>query len=346
MISNSKLNYSVRVVSVFVVVSVFAGLLAGCGSPLMKCEYRQGDVQKIRYSSSTENRIWVEKSDTKRQQTGQNMVRNEMVMTREVESVAPDGSAIMKVTFEEVNIEFESNVGKRSKKGTYRSTIENTTTSQPGEPALAGNSYKIRIAPDTTVLEIMGLDALRKKLGVSVDDELRVAKLLSEKNIRQSHECDFVRYAPKSAFSAKRYEKNVRLPSGMIKAKALKKIYTIDESAGAESIPADKRNLIAVELSGEPLYVLPKDVEESESPQGVFPSMIKEMSDMQELNVSGIGFFDSATGTVLKSQENIECILSLAESKVTKRFKGKSGKESPNEMLTSVTIKRSYSIID
>jgi len=90
-------------------------------------------------------------------------------------------------------------------------------------------------------------------------------------------------------------------------------------------------------------------VEEPESPQGVFPTMIKEMSDMQELKVSGTSFFDSATGTVLNSQENIECLLSLAENKVTKKFKGDSAKETANadnEMFTSVTIKREYSVVD
>jgi len=343
MVSNSKLHRSLRLVSVFIVASVIAVLQAGCGSALMSCKYREGDVQKIRYSSSTENRIWVEKADGQRQQTGQNMSRNEMVMSRQVESVASDGSAVMKVTFEQVEIEFESNVGERSKQGAYKSTIEKTTTNNPGEPALAGTSYKIRIAPDTTVLEIMGLEQLRKELGVSENDELRVARLLSEENIRLSHECDFVRYAPRSGGSGGSYEKDVKLPSGMIKAKALKKIYT-----PAKDVPADKSNLIAMELSGQPLYVLPKGVEEPESPQGVFPSMIKEMSDMQELKVSGTSFFDSATGTVLKSQEDIECLLSLAESKVTKKFKGdaKDTGTADNEMFTSVTIKRDYSVID
>jgi len=205
MVSNSKLYRSLKVVSVFIIASVVAGMQAGCGSSAsMSCKYQQGDIQKIRYAGSTENRIWVEKADGQRQQTGQNMSRNEMIVSRQVESVASDGSAIMKVTFEQVEIAFESNVGKKSKQGAYKSTAESTTSSNPGEPALAGTSYKIRIAPDTTVLEIIGLDQLRKDLGISGNDELRVARLLSEENIRLCHECDFAKGCGRTGITAGR----------------------------------------------------------------------------------------------------------------------------------------------
>ena len=75
--------------------------LAGCAeSQLLRCKYTVGKVERVRYYREFIYRSWVEMPGKGSTKSGMRKTVEELIVRREVESVEPDGSAVIKVTFE------------------------------------------------------------------------------------------------------------------------------------------------------------------------------------------------------------------------------------------------------
>lgn len=325
---------------VAVVLMGSALLVGGCaGTPKggpsgMKCRYQQGSVETITVTSNSFYKNWVEMPGKPADQVRSRKNHVEMVLKREVEQVNPDGSAILKVTMEKVDSRIEVDFPDKKTEDFYTSTPEKTD-SLKDEPMLGGRSYKIKIAPDTTVLEIIGREALMQQLSLSSDSTGMVPGLISEELIKRCHQRQFMQYpvAP-----GKKRSETVRLPDVMIKAKALEKTFT----AGAVETQNGKQT-VTVTTTGAPVYTLPQGFPEPEEPKAFGQKLILDNSDMQEFKVEGQSVFDLTAGGVLKDQQSVSCSLVLLGDKL---FGGK-GKDQPGgggggEMFTEIKISETF----
>ena len=316
----------------------------------LRCRYNTGLAERVRLTSRTMNKVWVEMPGKESTNPSMNETESEIVLRSEVESVQQDGSAVIKVTIETVKLNLKSDVNDKAKTDKYSSSDKETTSTWSGAPKLAGASYKIKIAPDTTVLEVMGLDELRKTLKIKSDDRGIVPRLISESNIKKYHQHPFIQYSPakvpeeKGADFAlpKKYEKNVILPDAMIKAKAVKKIYQ-----PAQVQQQGDSQIVTISINGEPLYVLPEGVAQPIEPNNFGQTLIKKMSEMQELKITGQGVFDLTAGKTLSDKNDIDCTLILLEEDIGMGDPNKKkGKGSGGVMFTKVERRSSYEVLD
>lgn len=334
-----------RWLSLFAILFI-ASMFTGCTTKTkMRCIYKPGDVDKIRLISGFEYKTWVEMPQKDKSNLNGKVSRREIVVHREVQSVEPDGSALMKVTIESVKLTDTVNVEKKETKRSYVSSGTESKTDFPGEPSLAGTVYTIRIHPDTTVESTVGLDDVLKKLGVTAHTAPVVSELLSPASIKQLHQCDFVAFGPAGVTAEMTYGKNVpikgQMPDNIIKAQALHKTYTVQPMAkGADQV--------VIEIGGEPLYVSPEGFEKLQEPSDMGMSMIKNSSVMDELTITGQGVFDLGTGKVLKAEDHVDCKLILDGNDLGfgGRAKKDAKKGSQGFMYTTLKLFRSYEVID
>lgn len=341
---NVKMSGS-RLLSLFAIFFI-ASMFTGCTTKTkMRCIYKPGDVDKIRFISGFDYKTWVEMPKKDKSNLNGRVSQREIVVSREVQSVEPDGSAIMKVTIESVKLSVTSKVEKKETKRSYISTGTENKTDFPGEPALAGTVYTIRIQPDTTVESIVELDNVLGKLGVTAESATVVSELLSPASIKQLHQCDFVAFGPASVSDEMTYNKNVpikgQMPDNIIKAQALNKTYTVQPIA-------EGTGQVVVAIGGEPLYVSPEGFEKLQEPSDMGMSMIKNSSVMDELTITGQGVFDLTTCKVVKTEDNINCKLILDGNDLG--FGGQSKKNakkgSQGFMYTTLKLFRSYEVIN
>jgi len=315
----------------------------------LRCRFKAGQVERVRYTSTKMNKVWVEMPNKEPSQTGMNETNKEIVLRTEVLKVDSDGSALVNVTIEQVRLDTMSDVNKKKRKSEYYSGNKKTTTSTnwSGEPKLAGASYKIKINPDTSVQKIMGLADLMKKLKIKEEDNKVVNILITEQAIKQYHERDFVRFSPAEVTGAsknktalpKQYEKDVPIPDDMIKAKALKKKYTV---GAVESKDAQK--MVTIKATGEPLHVLPEGMEEPTNPQDMGKNLIKQMSNIHELKINDVGQFDLTTGTVKSEKENLKCTLIILDKDIAPA-KNQKQKDSGGAMFTEITMNSDFEVL-
>ncbi len=316
----------------------------------LRCRYKVGEEHKARFISNKLNKVWVEMPGKKPTLTGKNESQHEIVLRTKVESVDKDGSAILNVTIEQVRLTMTSDVRKKKSKNEYYSDAKkNTSTSSwPNEPKLYGASYKIRIAPDSTVKEVIGMDKLYKKIGVDKDDKRIVTGLINEQTVKKYHERDFLRYCPARVAPSKgetfalptEYEKKLPIPDAMIKAKAIKKKFKVNEIQ-----KKGKTNLVKVRSSAEPLYVLPEGIEEPPPLNDFGKTMIKRMSDMNELKITDEALFDLSAGLVRSEKSNIECTLIILEENIGMGQSKNKKKSTGGAMFTVVKIDNTYELI-
>jgi hypothetical protein len=309
-------------------------LVAGCQEQTLRCAYQVGDVEKVRYTGERLYKSWLEMPGKDPQDVGTNRTQEELVMVREVQSVEPDGSAMMKVTLESVRIELSGKDESSAKK--YLSSAEGTT-SWGDEPALAGMSYTIHIAPDTRVLEVKGLAELRQKAGIKDSDSGVIARMLDEERIKRYHERDFVIYSPKTLDVKKGYDSEMLpLPDVMIKATAIKKHYE-------GTVEGDQ---IHVSGRGEAVQGTVEGFEEPKINQ-FGQAIIKQQSDMQKLDITDDGIFSISQGKVLKDNKDVACSLVLLEENL---FGGQAGANAKDKkewgvMYTDVQLKSNFEVI-
>ena len=305
-------------------------MTVGCGgNGAIKCNYKVGDVEKVRWQREHLYKNWVEMKPEEKSQESKRNTTESVTMTRKVVAVEADGSALIDVTIEQAEMALQTDVQKRQISRKYLSTDEKTVSDWPGNQQLAGSTYQIKVAPDTTVIETIGLEELRDKLGLSEDDRSIAGKMLDEEYIKNLHEREFVKYGPKPAGQS---QKDLPIPDVMIKAKAIKKTF--------KAAPATN-GLVAVTSTGDALYALPEGMEETPQPNDFGQSLIKDKSDMNELSSFGTGVIDLAEGKVQSEDKIVACSLILAESKV---FAGANKKKDGPEgmMFTEIRLTEKF----
>jgi len=145
-------------------------IIGGCAGDAMQAKYQVGQTEQVRFVSEESYNNWVEMPDEPPTEKNGRVIKKNIEMTREIESVNANGSAIMKVTLNKVDLSIHTYRQQKENLYNYVSTSKETKSDRNSDPKLAGASYKIKIAPDTTVQEIIGLDQLRKSLGIEEDD--------------------------------------------------------------------------------------------------------------------------------------------------------------------------------
>ena len=312
----------------------------------LRCQYNAGDVDKIRVESSRLYKNWIEMPDKGPSMVKSNLSRQQLWLTRRVESVAADGSAVMQVTLDKVLFSVDIDVDGEKKTSSYVSSPDDNSSTWPAEPTLHGATYKIVIAPDTTVTSVIGLDELRKKLRVSDDAKGVAGTLLTEDRIKRLHQRDFVRLSPAQPADAtggahvlpKAYSQVVEIPDPMVKAMAVENSYVvgpISKTASADTIP--------VMLTGKALYSAPEGFPEPPTVNAFGALLIKNNSDMQNLIITGSSLFDLTARRVKTDDVSVACSLVLLEENL---FGGpKPGrKSSGGKMFTDVKLHRSFQV--
>ena len=318
--------------------------LAGCGQALKSaCQYEPGQSERVRISQDKLYKIWVEMPGNPPTPTITRQEKFEIVLLREVESVEPDGSAIMKITVESIDrtLNIESKQGDKSLR--YLSTADKTQSGGDwrGEPKLAGAAYKIRITPKTLVTEIIGLEELRAQLNLKEDAAGPVAAMLTEKEIKRLHERLFLQDSPAKIDLKKGYEKLVPIPDATIKAKGVRKTYTISQTPSND----DQQRLVTMTSTGQAAHTVPEDFVAGPVPTNMFQKMIVETSEMDELIIKGQGVFDAAAGSVRSETNEVKCTLILDGSSLTGQFApGKEG-GSGGEMFTFTHFTDTFEVL-
>jgi len=290
-------------------ITLMAGFLTGCETSSLQRDFKVGDVERVRYANSQLYKNWVEMPNKEPSEPNTKETRYEMVLRQKVVSIGEDGSAILEVTIEKALLNIISNVNKKKTDMSFVSSKGKVKSDWPGERKIDGASYRIKMKPNTEVVEVIGLDKLHKKLNLKEDS--RAGWLLSEKQIKMYHEREFVKNAPSKVGLGKKYQKASKLPHNMIKAKALEYNYT-----PVEIIEKNGVNLAVVNISGEALQTLPEGVEEVKGPGNFFQSFLIEKSDMQEFKITGKGLFDLTTGKARKENRDIDILLLLDGDKM------------------------------
>ena len=312
-------------------------LLSGCSTAP---PYQVGDVERIRFTYGENHWQWVEMPNEPPTKKDGRVIKKEIVVRREVESVNDkDHSTVMKVTLEKVDIGVRTVLPEKERLSYYRSSAEKTESNIPDSPKLAGTGYTIRLAPDTTVLEIIGLNELKTQLKIKEDNYSLAQLVLTEESVKQLHEREFRQSGIKAG---KTLEKLTVIPHMMIKAQAINTTYAADRGRK----DGDAR-WVTVTSTGEAIHTLPAGWDEPPAPTDPSRVMIKSMFDMQKLDVTSKGIFDANTGRVKSEQKHVFCSLVLLGEKITaqnpQRLQ-KKGKDA-GEMFVEVTVDQTFEVL-
>ena len=306
-------------------------------TPLLD-RYQPGQADRVRLIRVETYDSWVEMPDKEPTQKRGRRTQTEIVLKRQVEAIEQDGSAIMKITFEKAELEMLTRLSE-DKQTTYNftSTAEGTKATQGAEPALAGAAYRIKIGPDTKVLEIMDLDTLREQLGLKQDAKGTVAHLISEENIKSYHEREFMlsHVAPASGAAILWPVADV-----MVKAQAINMTF---QAGPVQTQGASK--IVKVTGTGQPVHTLPEGWQEPAGPSDFGRTIVKQMSDMQKYENTTAAVFDITKGRVTSEQNRMDCTLILLGEKIS-QGQNKPQKNGGGEMFTVVTLEQKFELLD
>ncbi|MBN1845348.1 MAG: hypothetical protein JW810_06660 [Sedimentisphaerales bacterium] len=312
-------------------------LLAGCTTTDLLQTYQVGQEQQVRYTLLETHWQWVEMPDEPPSQRDGREIKNQIVWRQQVEAVHPDGSATLKVTLESLDLSMHTVLPDKDRTSYYRSSADKTESSITNAPKLAGAEYRIRQAPDSTLLEIIGLDELRKELGMTPEDQWMAPRILTEETLKELHEHPFLKSHVRPGQTLVKMEP---VPHVMIKAQALETTY----KAGS----AEKRGnqeLVTVTSTAEPIHTLPQGWDEPPAPGDPSRTMIKSMFDMQKLEVTDQGVYDLTGQRVQSDNRRIFCSLILLEEKIFKGGPNARKKEKWGEMFAEITKQEQYQVM-
>lgn len=294
----------------------------------LECQYEVGQSERVVVTHEKKYESWVEMPGKDSAVRNSRTNGREVTMLREVKSVEADGSALIEVTLESVEVHLEIDTQKSKSKHHYTSNKTGTDSSWDNEPEVAGTSYQIRVAPDTTVLEVIGLDAARSNLKIKEGDKGIVANLLTEKGVKRLHERSFVQdYPGPDAVMA--------IPDAMIKAQAIQKTYVYKNNG---------KTIVALSI-GEALHTLPEGVTAPPKASDMGQTMILSMSEMDELVVSGRGVFDLKRSAVVSEENSIKSVLIFDEASLSAKFNKPESKGTGGLMFTVTEITSSYKVL-
>ena len=335
------MNYLRNLLAVILALAIFTAL--GCETANLRCAYKAGAVEKVRYTSDKTYRQWVEMQPGEPAQMSARTTAQEVILRREVQSVTPDGSALMKVTFEKAHVNLDIDMPNKKTSEFYTSTTEQTTASSnwSNEPALVGQSYTIRIAPDSTVQAVMGLDDIRAQLGIQDPQQGLVARLLAEDEIKQAHQRIFLQASPPEVSDGTSYEKMLELPDPLVKAKAIKKTYLI-----AAARQENDAQLVPIMAAGELIYTLPEGMEEPPAPGDPIKMLIRDNGDIQKFVYTTAALFDLTAGQVRSDNQNFDFSLMLLGEKIFgQRTDNGEKKKDEGAMFIEIQSSRNFEVL-
>ena len=303
-------------------------------------KFTAGDKDKIRYTKNTLNRVWVEMKDKDPSETGRRTTELEYVISREVQDVDAQGTATVKLTFDEVKLTLESNVQKKNKTNSYSSTVDKTNTTWKGEPAVAGKSVTVKIGKCGSILEFVDHDQLLNDLHVAEDDNSRVGYLIGQESIKNIIERPFITSCQDGKVLPSGWDSFQEIPDAMLNAKAMRMIYVPDNFASGDSV-------LKVSTKVEPLYTTPEGMEEPPAAGDPFKMILKQNSDLQEPEVVSEAVFDIDEGKVTKDMTDIKYLMVLDGNKLFPEQRTNKNKDvDAGMMYTLIKITEDYEVIE
>lgn len=308
--------------------------LLGCNGPApLAYQFQSGDVERIQYVRHQTYDNWVEYPGEDPTLPSGLDSTTKQVLVRKVTSIDQDGVATMEVTFEEVTFNSTVRVQEKVTKTSYSSTGEQTESTNEGEPALSGESYTIKLAPDSRVLAVMGLEELRAKLGLGKSGSI-AGSLLTAERVKDVHERHFMLSGIKTAETS---EMLFVVPDVMIRAEAVKKKFAA--SAGQMQ---DGKHVVEVKGVGEPMYQRPEGFPEPPKPGDPFRTMIRSISDMQEFKADTDALFTLDDTRCQRDATSTSAKLILLEADIFQAPEGSDHKSRDGMMITEVKLERTF----
>ncbi|MCP4708517.1 MAG: hypothetical protein GY869_07835 [Planctomycetes bacterium] len=307
--------------------------LGGCGAgmpskPLEGLSYQPEQIEIVEITQQEILSNWVEAPQ--QAVTGRSFREKNVrvVLRREVEGIALDGTIVMKVTIEEVEIVDEREAGDNKNWYRYVSNTTGTESSVDGEPQLSGTVYRVAMDTNTTIKQIVGLDQVWNRLGVEKDAAGGYRLLLDEDFIRTCHERGFVQAGAREGQTIKRLAP-VRNELVATKVKAWEKAYRLDKL-----MAAPQEEFFKVSMRGDPVTVLPTGWAEPKTV--ALPWM--QMSELKEALITGESIFDQKNMRVLQDTESMKFQLELSEEKIGAE------QNTGQKMITTVNVNQKFMI--
>ncbi len=304
-------------------------------SAAIHCVFEKGQTETVHYTRERSYKTWVEMGGTEPQVPGSRKTTLDILCTRHVDEVMPDGAAVMSVTLNEAKWDLQIDTTNKKTTQHYVSTADTHSSDWPGQPSVAGATYQIVIGPDSVVREIRGVDQIKQnyKLG---DTPGVASELFTDQTIRQLNERTFVKELHDKSVPPNGLEVLSPNPEATIKAKAIRRHYTI--------MPLD--GVVTVMTSGEPAYTAPDDFPQPDREN--IPPFIIELSDLDKLNFVGSARM-SNKGQVLADKLEVDCVLTLNGEKISSMSGSKAnagGKEKDQGfMYTQTTLKEDFEVV-
>jgi len=314
-------------------VLVMMMLFTGCATQtdVGKVNYVVGDTETVRVVKTNWHKSWVDMPNKPKQQINQKKRITEIMYTTKVDSVDEDGSALLTVTFGDVMASVVVDTTSKKETNTYTSNKDKTKTTAnwPTEPKLSGESFQLKVASNSEILEMITLDALRKKLKVTKKTGI-VSGILSEKSIKKMHEHRHLIDDIENGQVV-----TVVVPDAMIKeAKAIERTYNV----------ANDGETVLTSYSGEAVYVLPEGWAKPPKPSHPGLGMIVAMSEIDTLEINGEASYNISRGRVDKDNQSVKCVLLLLSKDLSAQFnKGK--KSDGGEMYTVSELSYTFEVI-
>jgi len=310
--------------------------LVGCNnSTALTYQFKSGEAERIHYIRHQTYDNWVEYPDEEPTLPSGLDTTLEQVLVRKVMEVDAAGVATIEVTFEEVKYSDTRRLQKKVNTGSYSSTPEKTESTNEGEPVLSGESYRIKLSPDSRVVAVLGVDELRAKLGLAEGKGGSIVGLvLTEDRIKDVHERHFMLSGVAAGGVS---EALFTVPDVMIRAEAVKKVFEAGpvELEGAGTV-------VKVKGTGEPVYQRPEGWGQPPKPGDPGRLLIRSESDMQEFKADTEALFSVSDGVCRRDVTNTEAKLILLEDEIFQARQGDKRKSRGGMMITKVKLERTF----
>ena len=307
--------------------------LSGCGAGMQPkslegLNYEPGQIEVVVFTQQETLSNWVEapqETVTGRSYREKNV---RVVLQREMEGIALDGTIVMKVTIEEVEIVDEREAGETKNWYRYVSNATVTESSVDGEPQLAGVSYRVAMDANTTVKQIVGLDQVWKELGVEQESAGGFGLVLDEDFIRTCHERGFVQAGVGEGQTVKRLAP-VRNELVAAKVKAWEKVYRLEKM-----MSMSQKEYLKASMQGDPVTVLPAGWAE---PKTIDLPWV-QLGEIKEAEITGESLFDQESRRVLLDEEWMRFRLELSEEKIGAQ------QDTGQKMNTTVNVNNKFEV--
>lgn len=318
------------------------------GASALRCRFTVGHDETVRLRTSHLYRSWLEMPGKEPSQVSSSLTEQEFITRRQVESVAPDGSATIKVAIQSVKSVLSKDVSDKKTTHKYISTPDKTSSTGAAQPALSGATFKIIMAPDTTVTAIMGLDQLRENLEISADSGRIAGRFLDEQRIKDRHQRRFLQHSPSDVPAAgastyslpDTYGKLVEIPDPMIKALAVKNTYHVGPVTRQ-----DGADVVSVTLTGQAKHSVPEDFPPAPKVTRFEAVLIQNNSDMQKLDITGNAVFDLTSGQVRSDTTSGDCLLVLLEENLFGGVPEARKRTTGGKMFTEIKLSQEFTVL-